>query len=372
MLQFLLLAIAIIVYGSLYPFHFEFTPRAAHPILAVWSGWPAEWDRYTVRDVILNVILYVPLGLAAAMVFLRRHARAVAAMAAILLAAGVSAAMELAQVYEPGRDPSSLDVLTNLLGGVVGVCVAVAAERQLRGLVKAPPQALRAAAVILLAAWGIQEFYPLFPAIGRAHLRDALSLLWHSRRLPWVETWLGVAEWFAVGLALESIFARMRASWLAALMAFSLGAQLVIADRSLTLAETLAAVLALVLWRFSPAGGRARWGAWLLAGAILLRQLQPFYFLAVPQSFSWAPFAATLEGSRESAVIIIARKAFDYGALVFALRRAGWNYVRAGLVVAAALLVTEAIQMYLPGRTPEITDALLAILMMVVLRKAGK
>ncbi len=91
MLPFLLLAIAIIAYGSLYPFHFEFTARAANPLLAVWQGWPAELNRYIVRDVMLNVILYVPLGLAAAMVFLRRHSRAVSAAAAIALAFAVSA-----------------------------------------------------------------------------------------------------------------------------------------------------------------------------------------------------------------------------------------------------------------------------------------
>ena len=110
----------------------------------------------------------------------------------------------------------------------------------------------------------------------------------------------------------------------------------------------------------------------MLGSGVLLRQLQPFYFLSVPQPFSWIPFAATLETAREVSVAIIGRKAFDYGAMVFALRRGGWSYLRAGLAVAAVLAITEAIQTYLPGRTPEITDPLLALLMMALLRKAGK
>jgi hypothetical protein len=100
--------------------------------------------------------------------------------------------------------------------------------------------------------------------------------------------------------------------------------------------------------------------------------LRPFYFLAVPQPFSWTPFAGTLESSRASAIVIITRKAFDYGALVWALRYAGMPYVRAGLAVAAMLGVTEAIQTYLPGRTPEITDPLLALLMMLALAAVGR
>lgn len=371
MLPFLLLAIAIIAYGSLYPFHFEFTARAANPLLTVWRGWPAELTRYIVRDVVLNVVLYVPLGLAAAMVFLRRDSRAVSAAAAIALAFGVSLSMELLQVYEPQRDPSSLDVLTNVGGGAMGTLIALLSERRIRALVKAPERGLSGAGVVLLAAWAVQEFYPLFPDIGRAHLYDSLSTLLHTRHLPVVETWLGVAEWFAVGVALESMFAHMRTAWLAGLMLFSLAMQMAIADRVLSGEEVVAAAIALALWHFSRSASRALCCAWLLGSAILLRELRPFYFLSVPQAFSWIPFAATLESGRDSAVIVIARKAFDYGAVVFALRCANWVWLRAGFAVAIPLAATEAIQTYLPGRSPEITDPLLALLMTVVLMMAS-
>jgi VanZ family protein len=322
-LQFLLLAIAFIVYGSLFPFHFESTARGEHPLLAVWNGWPPEWNRYVLRDILLNIILYVPLGLAAAMVFLRRHSRAISAAAAILLAFALSAGMEILQAYEPRREPSSLDVLTNVMGGTLGALIALAAERQIRGLVKTPSRGLRGAGVILLIVWGVQAFYPMIPAIGSAHLRDSLSSLWHTRHVPIIETWLGVAQWFAVGLALESVFVRMRTAWLAALMLFSLTAQMVIADRILTGGEVLAAAIALLLWQVSPNARRARWCAWMLGSAILLSELRPFYFLSVPQPFSWIPFAATFESNRAAAVTIIARKAFDYGAMIFALRSIG-------------------------------------------------
>jgi VanZ family protein len=370
-LPFLLIAIAIIAYGSLYPFHFEITERAANPLLTVWQGWPAEWTRYIVRDVFLNVFLYIPLGLAAAMVFLRRHSGKVAAIAAIGLTFAVSVSIELLQVYEPRRDPSSLDVLTNSVGGAIGILIALLNEHRIRALVKAPQRGLRGAAAVLLAAWAVQQFYPLFPDIGRAHLYDSLSTLLHTRHLSPVNVWLGIAEWFAVGIALESLFEQMGTAWLAALMLFSLGAQMVIIDRIVSAEEVVAAVIALGLWAFSPRVSRVRWCAWLLISAILLSELRPFYFLSVPQPFSWIPFAATLEAGRDSAVIVIARKAFDYGALVFALRCAGWAWLRAGLVVALPLAAAEAIQTYLPGRTPEITDPLLALLMMLLMMIAS-
>jgi hypothetical protein len=110
----------------------------------------------------------------------------------------------------------------------------------------------------------------------------------------------------------------------------------------------------------------------MLGSAIVLRQLEPFYFLAVPQPFSWIPFNATLESSRGSATVIIARKTFDYGAMVWALRYAGMPYVLSGVAVAVMLGATEAIQMYLPGRSPETTDPLLALLMMLFLRAMSR
>jgi VanZ family protein len=365
--RFLLLIVAIVAYGSLYPFDFEFTSAAGNPVRILLHGWPGEWNRYMLRDVTLNIFIYMPLGLVAVLAFRRRRSRAFAAMAAIAFGFLLSLSMELLQVYVPGRDSSLLDVLTNTLGAAAGACIAIYFEGGIRRLMERRAGQFRAAATLLLLIWAVSELYPLFPQIGRSHIRQELALLFHVRRLSVVETWANAAEWFAVGLALDALFARMRTFGLAIAM-LCVPAQLIITGRSLTLAEIAGALLALALWHFVPRESRARWCAWMLASAILLRQFQPFYFLAVPQPFSWIPFAATLESSRDAATAVITRKAFDYGALIWALRCTGEPFVRAGLAVAVALGLTEAIQTYLPGRSPEITDPLLALLMMVVLR----
>lgn len=372
MLRFLLLAVALIVYGSLYPFQFALTHRAANPLLTVWLGWPDGLNRYVVRDVFLNVFLYAPLGMAATMVFLRRHGRIVAPLAAVGLAFSLSLSMELLQVYEPRRDPSALDVLTNVTGAALGALAAVLAERALRRFEQRSGRAFTGPGVVLLLVWAAAEFYPIIPALGRTHLFEILRALIHTRHFSPVEMWLGTAEWFAVGLALETLWPRLRFEWLAGLAAFSLGAQLIINQRILTAEEIVAAGLGLLLCYLAPDKRRARWAAWLMGSAILLRELQPFYLLSAPQSFSWVPFAATLESGRDPAVIIVARKAFDYGALVLAVHLcAHWKYPLAGTVLAAALMATEWLQTYLPGRTPEITDSLLALMMMGLLAAAA-
>jgi hypothetical protein len=98
-----------------------------------------------------------------------------------------------------------------------------------------------------------------------------------------------------------------------------------------------------------------------MAAAIVLRELAPFEFAAKPHAFSWVPFAATFGADRMPAVLVMFRKAFDYGAMVWLLRAKG--VVRAGIAVAAALLAMEWAQRYLPGRQAEVTDSVLALLM---------
>jgi hypothetical protein len=258
-LQFLLLAIAIIAYGSLYPFHFEWTARADTPLATLLHGWPTIWDRWAFRDILLNIALYVPLGGAASLVLRARRSRALAAAGAITLAFALSTAMELTQMFLPPREPSVLDILSDTVGSALGAALAIAFERAIRRLTAAPLSGLRPAGAVLALVWAVQEFYPLVPAISRAHIFDSLFALRHIRNLPIVETWLGACEWLLLGLALDAVFARMRTLWLAGLMICALAAQTIIADRVLSLSEVVAAAVGLALWSFAPPSKLPRW-----------------------------------------------------------------------------------------------------------------
>ena len=121
------------------------------------------------------------------------------------------------------------------------------------------------------------------------------------------------------------------------------------------------------MWSLLPERKRLAAGSLLLASAIALRELKPFRLAETPHPFSWIPFAATFDSERQSATVILLRKAFEYGALVWLFRTLGISYARAAVAVACSLAVLEAIQRYLPGRTPEITDSVVALLMALAL-----
>jgi VanZ family protein len=87
---------------------------------------------------------------------------------------------------------------------------------------------------------------------------------------------------------------------------------------------------------------------------------------------TWIPFAATLDGERLNAALVLSRKAFEYGALVWLLRASGLRFSVAGAWVAVPLVLLEMAQRYLPNRQPEITDAVLAAILACVLWAAER
>jgi hypothetical protein len=82
----------------------------AEPLLAWFPAGDAE--------IVLNTLLFVPLGATIALLLTRR-----AWPVAILAAFALSATVEYAQVSIPGRVPDLDDVLWNTVGAVIGVVV---------------------------------------------------------------------------------------------------------------------------------------------------------------------------------------------------------------------------------------------------------
>jgi VanZ family protein len=360
----LLLVIALIAYGSLYPWHFVWSRNTHGAWGALLATWPSHVDRFVLRDITINVLLYIPLGLAAFLAAAHRHSRLVAGTSALLLGAALSTSMEIIQIYVPGRISSLLDIETNIAGTLVGISAALVLQTRIEALLLRPRRLARSAA-LLLGAWAVFQFYPFFPALSQAKLRHSLASL-ASGRLSLDGVWADAAEWFAAALALGAVTVRMRWWWLAgALMA--LAARMLIATRDVTPDEIGGVALACLLLAVIPERFQLRAGVAAMALALVLRELEPFRFTAPAQAFSWVPFAPTFDSESQGAMVILARKAFDYGALVWLLRKWGVRYVWAGLLVAAGLFAFELLQVYQPGRTPEITDAVVAVLMTAAL-----
>ena len=366
MRRLLLVVIAFIVYGSLYPFDFHFDRTAASPLLILLHAWPAQIDRFAWRDAAVNVLLYFPLGLTAVLVLSHRLPRAIAALAAMIFGVALSASIEMLQIFDSTRTCSLLDVACNFVGTVGGIAVALIFEREIFAITRRRTGDRGAAGALLLAScWLGYQLYPFVPRFSRGYLRANIARFLATPISP-VEVCASAAEWFAFALLMRALDGRPKTPWLLPVM-LCLPLRLLIMERSLSPSELLGAALAVLAWTYPAKTSPVRAGAAILAAAIVLRELAPFTFTSQARSMSWIPFAATLNSERLNATLVLLRKAFEYGTLVWLLRASGLRYWTAGAAVAAGLMLLETAQLFLPNRQAEVTDAVIAIILAFIL-----
>jgi VanZ family protein len=365
-IRLLLIVVGFIVYGSLYPFEFDFGRTDLSPLIILLHAWPAKIDKFAWRDAGVNLLLYFPLGATAYLALTRRISRTLAALAALLLGLALSASIEMLQIFDGTRTCSLLDVACNFLGTLAGSCAALFSQPEITRLTQKRKSRRGATGALMLAfTWAGYQLYPFLPLFSRGRLRENLARF-TAAPFSAVETCAAAAEWFAFALLMRSVAGRFKAPWLALAM-FALPLRLLIVERRLAPAELLGAALALLLWSYPEEEPKVTIGICLLAFTIVLRELEPFRFVAAAHSFSWVPFSATFAAERQNAALVLLRKAFEYGAMLWLLRAAGYRYLNAGIATAAALLLLEILQRHLPNRQPEITDALLAALLACIL-----
>jgi hypothetical protein len=125
-----------------------------------------------------------------------------------------------------------------------------------------------------------------------------------------------------------------------------------------------------------PPGAPSKVEALAFLAVIALRGLAPFHFVAEPTPFNWIPFVPMLSGDWQSLAGVLLEKTFYYGTAIWLLRATGMKWMRSIILVAALLASIEIVQIRMPGRVPETTDPILAILLGFVLvilsRETGK
>ena len=111
----------LIVYASLSPFTgwqeqgLEFSAVLAAPLL----------QAYTLSDAVVNLLAYIPFGLLLGLALRAHFGAGLSALLATLGGVVLSATMEYTQMYLPVRTSSNLDLLTNSIGALAGVLLAV-------------------------------------------------------------------------------------------------------------------------------------------------------------------------------------------------------------------------------------------------------
>jgi len=147
-----------------------------------------------------------------------------------------------------------------------------------------------------------------------------------------------------------------------------LAARVLILGTVLSLAEIVGALIALGLWPILLALSTRRRSAFLfvlLGSVVIFERLQPFQFQSGTRQFGWLPFWGLMQGSIAVDVMSFFEKSFLYGSLLFLFLEAGGRLRTAATLVCGVLFATSWAETYLPGRSAEVTDAAMALLLAV-------
>jgi VanZ family protein len=391
----LLAYVVFVLYGSFFPFEFAYDPKRIERVLdrPHVHVHDAEGHRLiSLPDVVANLLLGVPFGLLMVGSGLGGASLTVRLGRVLALDALLASAVEVGQLFTPGRTSSLFDVAGQVTGSLIGLLVMhglLAGSRRPLGSRLGAVFKRRPAFFVLLVLAAVLAADALYPYVVTLDVSTA----WHNlkagqwrplgslARTFWpdllVEKLLAFAVVAVLGrAALESLEVRSPGplAW-AGVTAFAIlleGAKLMIVGRAPNVDTVLLAVLGgLVGVTILPALGRSpvlhtHAPALLVCGAVMLlayEELTPFTFVDSVSALrirvhriEWMPFAAYYGAEPQSSLFDLGKKLVLGGLVGAAIRHASRRAPLLSALLLAALL--EAAQVCQPARTASVTDVI--------------
>jgi VanZ family protein len=357
--------VVLIAYGSLYP------GDISEPDAGAVKQFLTDWNLFTSRgDMLGNVALFFPFGMAG-ILFTRKRFDSVTGIATLLFLALVySFILQLAQVWLPSRSAALADVAWNMVGTAAGIATAhlIATRSSARG------QRLDVASLVplvVLVLWLLTELLPLVPSLDIQKFKDALKPLFLVFSFSFPATMMHAAGVAVAGSAFTALGQRA-AWWLGVAILLVWAGKVVIVnltlDASLFLG-TLAGYGGYLIALRAELKKPFEVAFWLLLVAWSITALTPFA-PAPGGTFNGIPFATMLQGSLEVGVRGLVQSLFTYTALIWLAHRTGLGIGKAVLGLAIWSSFIELMQMGLLGRTADITELILLLLVGWVLSVA--
>ena len=370
-----------LVYGTLFPMTDWRAPGVSPFHLMMQKG----LSNSAKSDILTNTLIYAPLGALLVLSFPARLNIAARVLLVTLISALLSLTLEYCQAYLPGRVPSFGDWLLNTCGGCAGALLALtlatnskpgASLNRLRSMYFYPGP-LANFGLVILGFWVLSQLSPLVPSLDLGNLRDGLKPLWHTLLQPRTVEWIRLAEYAfsitAIGLISSTLW-RTRYLFMmqfAGLAGLVLMLKIPVIGRQLSL-EALSGLIAglcatALLHRSSDRvkhsiAAIALVGTVVAAGihvpAITGKDAMPLF------AFNWVPFRSHLSNDIIG-IIDILGGIWPYLALSYiALRVSGTH--RKSVAISGALAVFMMVfalewkQQFIPGRSADVTDAIIA------------
>jgi VanZ family protein len=386
-----------VLYGSFIPFHFNTDPEFVRARLARVQLFPfqAGVKNFSLLDVVSNVLLFIPFGflLSGSGVWNARRSWVLRVGTSGLLTLMFTAAIELGQLFSPGRTSSGIDVEAGVGGALIGAVAACLLRQFEEGVdtgVRLAQEEPRLVPIALMVLWLCSDaFYPFALTLDVSTVWHNLT---HARLIPfragqrvWLDRVVDETVMFAMLSALMSTVLRRRVGGaLAAVLAVLAGMafsgllefgklffvartpnveNVILASAGALLGATVVPLA--VAW--GPIKRRPERALAVVAFALLAySELTPFSFDLAPSAVArqlgraeWIPLLSYYGADPQSALFDLWKKLLLSGFWGFAFARlrdaTPMGAACAGLVAGGLL---EMAQVLTATRIPSISDVL--------------
>ncbi|HUN39749.1 MAG TPA: VanZ family protein [Acetobacteraceae bacterium] len=370
----LLVVVIFILYGSLFPFEYRQQFYPGGPVAYLLSTWHV-WDHR--GDLLSNILLYLPFGFFATLALPSRMSGMQRALLAALVGIALSCCVEIAQFHDAGRVTSMGDVYANGIGAGLGAVAAALMGASIRWPFVQELAADPTAALLLVMFFG----YRLYPYVPTIDLHKYWHALWPIVRSPSLSPYdlaRYTVTWLFIAVIVHALYGSRRFLMLFPLLCgVEFIGKIMIVGTALTVPDVAGAVAAYALWTLllQRLPGRFAIVALLFAGMVAAARLEPFRFLPLSRGFGWIPFASFMEGSMNVAMQAFCQKFYEYGGLIWLLGCCGIALPIGIALTATLLLGTSIAECWLPGRSAEITDAAMGLVIggaFAMLRQAAR
>lgn len=371
----------LIIYGSLYPFS-----GWQRPDSNIWNFLVLRWPRHISRtDLITNFLVYVPLGFFITRSLNIRLSPLPRIFIATILGTVLSFLLECLQVFLPGRNSSLFDVLLNAAGTFAGATFAeILGDRTAMGkkLISLRqelflPGRLIDLGLVVLVFWALSQLIPLVPSLDLGNLKYGLRPLWHIlHNINSFSPYQAVVYTFNIaGLGIIASLVvknKNRATAIfASFVTIVLLFKVPIVGRQLSMEAVsglFCGLFLLVSLRRLPDPVLVIVAAVAILAAFIIDELHSAKMLLCIQCihpFNWIPFRRQM--TNLMGIVSIMEGLWPFAALSFLtmLMRPQcifFGAILAGLPLFILVFVLEWIQLGIPGRYPDITAVLLAVI----------
>jgi VanZ family protein len=369
----------LIVYGSLYPFTGWQLPDGN-----IRSSLVPKWPHHiSLADSITNFLVYMPLGLLTIRFLFIYSSSLQRIFIATILGTIVSFILEWLQLFLPGRTASLSDVFLNASGTFAGAAFAEIFSK--KTLIGSKLMAIRQHVflpgrmadfgIIILILWALSQLLPLVPSLDLGNLKYGLKPLWNTLHdLHSFDLYQALVYAFSIcGLGLIASFVLKDKKNTTIIFAFFATivflCKVPIVGRQLSmeaLAGLFIGLLLLILARCLTEPVLVVIAASAILSAFIIDELRP---PSVPLSslhpFNWIPFRHNM--TNIMGLVSITEMLWKYASLSYLMillrsQRAFAFVILAGFLLIILVFALEWIQQGIPGRFPDITAVMLAVI----------